>query len=287
MFAWLLACTVTVTSVPATGTLVYASEDLFSDGEGTEVEYVEEVPVFDDGTGEEESTEEEVFTEEAEPVTTSLTEEEGIALLSENETVDTGLKVEENKTPEISVYQGEEVELVVKASINEGFGQISYKWYEGEYIYIYDAEEIEGATEAVLKFTCTSSYTQTYHCIVSDDYGNKRHWVCRVTGISGVTVEETSLEKVAEIGDDIEFEVKASVVDEVGPLTYQWYERVYDEDLERYKNIKIEGETSSTLQLSNVKYSMRYKCVVSDRYGNSKDVIFYISIDTGIQVEER
>lgn len=111
--------------------------------------------------------------------------------------------------------------------------------------------------------------------------------MCRVTGISGVTVEETSLEKVAEIGDDIEFEVKASVVDEVGPLTYQWYERVYDEDLERYKNIKIEGETSSTLQLSNVKYSMRYKCVVSDRYGNSKDVIFYISIDTGIQVEER
>lgn len=51
-FAWMLACAMAVTSVPSTGTMVYASEDLFSDGGTEKFEPVEDVSVFNDGSAE-------------------------------------------------------------------------------------------------------------------------------------------------------------------------------------------------------------------------------------------
>ncbi len=291
----MLACAMAVTSVPSTGTMVYASEDLFSDG-GTETfEPIEDVSVFNDGSAEntEESISEDIWSaaDESEIAVTSDwdydfdDDYEGGGLVNG---IDSGLRVEKSHIVE-NVSLGDDVEFEVKASVDAGCGEITYQWYDviidwDEYKAFYSYEKIDGETSSTFKILNVQD-DQIYRCKVYDEYGNFVTVDCYIYIDTGLQIEKTTREKTIEFGEDVTFEVKASANAGFN-IKYQWYKSV-GPDLIDAKVLR--GETSATLHLSNVEASATYWCRVSAGYGSAKEVFFDVIVnkkDTGLTVEQ-
>ena len=284
----MLACAMAVTSVPSTGTMVYASEDLFSDG-GTETfEPIEDVSVFNDGSAEntEENSSEDIWSAADESEIAVMSDwdydfeedDEGGGLVNG---IDSGLRVEKSHIVE-NILPGDDVEFEVKASVDAGCGEITYQWYDviidwDEGKAFYDYEKIAGETSSTFKISNVQD-DQIYRCKVYDEYGNFVTVDCYIYIDTGLQVEKTSIEKTVEFGEDVTLEVKASANAGFN-LTYQWY---------KYSKL-LPGETSATLHLSNVEASATYWCRVSAGYGSTKEVFFDVIVnkkDTGLTVEQ-
>lgn len=194
-------------------------------------------------------------------------------------TLETGLEVEIIGEHDVTVMYRKTETLKVKAS--GGANTLTYQW-RGP-----DDNEIEGATTDSYQVTGEPGCEGHYVCWVSD--GVLREWgAFEVTLETGLTAESSS--GVDEGGDDIPgnwrevtlnypqsgtLEVTAS--GGAGTLSYQWYRNDYAEE-----DSIIEGADASSYEVAantdNIGY---YCCVVSDGV-ISKEVVFYVRLDTGL-----
>lgn len=194
-------------------------------------------------------------------------------------TLETGLEVEIVGEQDVTVMYRETETLKVKAS--GGANTLTYQW-QGP-----DDNEIEGATTDSYQVTGEPGCEGHYVCWVSD--GVRREWGSfEVTLETGLKAESSS--GVDEGGDDVPgnwrevtlnypqsgtLEVTAS--GGAGALSYQWYRSDYAEE-----DSIIEGADASSYEVAantdNIGY---YCCVVSDGV-ISKEVVFYVRLDTGL-----
>ncbi|MBQ8118993.1 MAG: dockerin type I repeat-containing protein [Lachnospiraceae bacterium] len=159
--------------------------------------------------------------------------------------------------------------LKVIASANDMDG-ITYKWYkEGTILKNVNQDTCE--TEAVSKQTY-------YRCEVTDKYGTtiSVDFYIYVDNALSVTAENgypyftTSNGILVEKGDKVTMTVSATAVDTEG-ITYQWY---------RYSDgSEIKNATASTYETEEMEAAAGYYCQVKDKYGNFRNVYFYIKLD--------
>lgn len=193
--------------------------------------------------------------------------------------LETGLEVEIVGEQDVTVMYQETETLKVKAS--GGANTLTYQW-QGP-----DDNEIEGATTDSYQVTGEPGCEGHYVCWVSD--GVRREWgAFEVTLETGLKAESSS--GVDEGGDDVPgnwrevalnypqsgtLEVTAS--GGAGALSYQWYRSDYAEE----DNI-IEGANASNYEVAaNTDNTGYYCCAVSDGV-ISKEVVFYVRLDTGL-----
>ena len=275
--AWALACIMTVTSVPAAGTAVYAAEECFSDG-------MEAVQEFSDSSENEEAVIVDIPAEEAELFSAEEVElfSAKETIVSENETVvDTGLSVESNYNV-LTLPVGEGTDLVVKASIKEGFGSISYEWYKAQRAEKVENVLLEGENTSVLHVD-GSKPGGTYYCVVKDTYGNKIEVAFWVNVDNGFWSESSLFSKDVKKGEAIDLTPKVSVKE--GTLFYQWYVLKKAEDGSE-QCVKLDGEDGKILHISAVQERSSYRCLVQDNYGNGEYIDFDLDIDTSLELEQ-
>ncbi len=175
--------------------------------------------------------------------------------------VDNGLEIVETSEPNPRVEYGQTTELSVTARANTG--ELTYEWYkEG-------GTKIEGAEEPVYTTEAIECYT-TYRCDVIDSFGNVQTVWFNVSVDTGLQIlGDPYIEKEVEYGESVELSVKATV--DIGEITYTWY----DQD-----GMMIENASGNTCVISSVSKSGEANCLVSDQYGNTITVSFWLFVDT-------
>ena len=216
--------------------------------------------------------------------------------------IDTGLKAESSAGVDageeegssadriVELEYGEEAELEVEVSGGAKGKELQYQWYagntDGEY------SKIEGATAGSYTVSGVAGCAEEYYCEVTDGIDSD--------GVSFSIRIDSGLEVGSETGEDAEGEEESSSSRNVtvvygkketlqvtasggadnGKLSYQWYKL---DETEEYR--AIEGATGSKYVLSaDADSEASYYCEVSDGVTH-KGVYFYISLDTGLEVE--
>lgn len=187
---------------------------------------------------------------------------------------------EESNYKNIKVAQSETATLTVYAGVDEGMGNVSYEWYK-------DDELLEGKAESTCETDAITTRT-TYSCKVSDDYGSYE-WVNFYVSVdSGLKAyvadskyEETEAHVEVPVGQAKTLAVAASVTDG-STISYAWYDEDpsdYEEDDENYPD-ELGSESAYTTDGVNEKKT--YYCKVSDAYGGSITICFYVSVASGL-----
>ena len=207
--------------------------------------------------------------------------------------VQNNLKVsaENGDTDETYLYvsPGTSFELKPVVTADDASG-LTYTWYHYVYEEEYDGynwEEMEGVTSDSYTIDSVSGYDE-YKVIVSDQYGNSGSLYYYI-------YVQNNLEVSAENGDTYETylyvspgasaELKPVVTaDDTSSLTYTWYHRVYDEEYYDYSWEEMEGVTSDSYTIDSVSVSERYEVRVSDQYGNSDYLYYYIYVQNNLKV---
>ena len=173
------------------------------------------------------------------------------------------------------VTLGETETLEVEASCR--VGNLHFQWYRVDE----DTDRevpILGATSPSYTTEAVTHYVR-YHCVVSDDYGNSDYCNIYVYVDNGFTAQAVGDEDVyVKPNQSATLEVEASC--DEGSLTYQWYEW-YDD----YTEESIAGATSATYTIEAVTERCDYCCRVSDKYGNSRNIWFYVYVDNGLTAQ--
>ena len=156
-----------------------------------------------------------------------------------------------------------------------GDENLTYNWYCG-----YDCtsliEGITGSSYTIETATSSASYT----CKVTDGNNTQTHHFAFSID-SGLKVEgETYRSITVQPNESVALSVTATVNDE-SPLKYQWeiWEQVSEYD-GMWVELAGDDATTSTYAANKLQRSDEYRCVVRDQYGNSKSVIFDITVDT-------
>ena len=165
----------------------------------------------------------------------------------------------------LSIYGGDEAQMSVNASSTAGNDKLSYRWY------------IQGQQGTVL--STSSSYSPkpssntTYCCEVSDTY-NTTVLTCQVTVIQAALTDNTENKtRVVKKGASVTLEVNVSS-NAGSALHYQWQSQSSGGS---YVNISNQTSKKYTYTANSTGY---YRCVVTDDYGNSKNVDFTITVPT-------
>ncbi|MBR2716563.1 MAG: hypothetical protein IKD79_02350, partial [Oscillospiraceae bacterium] len=189
-------------------------------------------------------------------------------------------------TANLSAAPGGELVLRVNYTAHDTDG-VTFAWYEECTVEEGDDSwkewrQIEGADGDT--FTVTVNGLQRYYCSVSDRYGSSVQARFNVTVDSGFQAgydgdENGSLR--LHPNDAPVLRVSASA--DLGEVHYQWYGERVDEWgwSEEYP---IEGETGSSYAPGPVTAETQYRCHVSDDYGNSSDLRFWITVDNELVV---
>ncbi len=171
----------------------------------------------------------------------------------------------------LRVAPNETAVLEVVATCTEG--NVYYSWLR-------DGYQIEGADSATLT-TEQLVGRASYNCIVSDDFGHEQ-WVYFTVEIDNqFYAEATDANPKVAPGGAVTLAVEAGC--RYGEISYQWYDGNWNYDLSDYPI--IEGATGSTLELTGVTENKSYFCRVSDEYGNSNEIRFYVGIDNQFYAE--
>lgn len=187
------------------------------------------------------------------------------------EAVEYNLIIDSDTENYITVKPGENIDLEVLASAEEG--SLSYKWH----VHTDGWHVVEGETNAVLHLTDITA-NRKYECIVTDDYGNSEEVYFEVYVDSGLTASAESHNINVKFMENTVLKVLASV--NAGKLSYQWYR----EDAVDGDSVCLEGETKATLSLTIITRSGRYWCKVKDDYGNQETVYFTISVNDSLVI---
>lgn len=184
--------------------------------------------------------------------------------------------LEERKTnyAYVSVRANQSVTLSVIAEAADMNG-ITYKWLK-------DSKEIEGAVSA--EYTTEPVRESCYYkCIVSDAYGNTSEVGFEVAAVNNLEAysedEDGWMQRTRRISLPLNETTTLSVIasaNDMEGITYQWY------GPNGYES-PIEGADSASIVTGPVTGNQEYRCVVSDHYGSSCDVTFYITVDTHLE----
>ena len=195
--------------------------------------------------------------------------------------VENGFSVEAAGEPSIIVKPGDDAVLEVNATVNEG--DLTCVWYKQ--FAFFNGEQWDGdftilddETDLVLSLENIET-SAVYFCVVTDEFGNTDSVMFEVVVDTGFTVNTPEQVDIAvTAGESAALTVDAEVED--GPLYYFW--TVYDESAEEY--VLIEGENSASLELEKVSGSAEYVCLVTDAYGNYKEISFSVKVKSGLTV---
>ena len=180
-------------------------------------------------------------------------------------TVDSGFTVNAYDTT-LNVAPNETVALKVEATVKTG--ELHYKWYQ------YDNNRWDAI---LLDSEVAGSYTTApitkstrFYCSVTDDFGNRHDVMFYVNIDSGFTAKAVKSNVAIAPNEKATLQVSASV--NMGKLHYQWYQ---------VNGGEIEGAVAGTYQTEALAKNAEYYCVVSDDYGNSQELHFYVRINSG------
>ena len=212
--------------------------------------------------------------------------------------VDNGLQacrvipaVEDEEDDTIHASMGETVSLEVEASCDDG--TLSYQWYEA-------GDEIEGADSAAYTTRPIHRERTEVYCRVSDDYGNTRDvWFY----IDCDNYVENNLEVRSDFltvspGETVTLEASVTAVD-LTDATGQWSYRPKTLNdraewdygdwvaLGEAQTVTAEdGQGTVTYGIGDGElYSTEYRCLVTDKYGNTADVIIDVDVETGLEMD--
>ena len=185
---------------------------------------------------------------------------------------------------EFQVAPNDTAVLEVSASSDDP-DKIDYQWYALEKRSGENGEswtqwvQIEGATGSSFTTAPITEYSEFY-CRVGDGYGNSQQvwFVVRVqTHFSAYAVKD---QVYVSPNETATLEVSASS-DDPDKITYQWYaqEQRSGENGESWTEwVRVEGETGSSFITSPITKRTDYYCAVSDGYGYTESVWFYVYI---------
>ena len=190
--------------------------------------------------------------------------------------VDNKLTVQAVGNTSITVEPGNTTVLQVSASVLSG--EIHYQWSKSytDENGIYHNETIEGATENTYT-TEEINRRMSFSCRVTDDYGNSSSagFTIRINNNFSANAAGQSSFRV-EPGETATLEINATVT--AGEIHYQWYKEYKHPD-GYWTDTIITGATEATYTTEAFNDRANYYCYVSDDYGNSNSVWFYISIE--------
>ena len=168
-------------------------------------------------------------------------------------------------TKEINVEKGAAAVLAVVASADTG--EIHYTWRR-------DGRVLEDQTAATLTVENVTE-AQDYTCVVTDDFGNSEnlYFSVRIENhfyayAKGTAYTGRSLK--VRPNESVTLEVDAHA--DVGELHYQWRDSNWRE---------LPGETQAACTLSDLQKYGSYSCQVSDDFGHSASIWFYLSVENG------
>ena len=179
----------------------------------------------------------------------------------------------------VSVIPGSPAELKVVVSADD-MSQLTYEWYKFEYGDLYDYVLIEDANSTSYMVNSVTE-SEMYKFEVSDQYGNYKTIYFDVDPGNGLTAyaEGTENESSTNIsvvpGTSVNLKVIASAID-MTDIAYSWY---VDGEI-------IDGEVSDSYTVNSVTTKHTYRCIVTDRYDNYRNVYFYVSANNLIVYPE-
>ncbi len=191
--------------------------------------------------------------------------------------IDNGLDAERVGSYETSVKAGGTATLQVTASVLDG--AIHYQWSKGYYDDDEEWHETEIAGATGDTYTTEPVNRRTYYyCEVSDDYENSCSVDFSVSVDNKLTARPAGKSELSvEPGKTAALEVLASV--DAGEIHYQWYADYGD------GQVFIEGATGAAFTTQAISRYSDFYCNVSDDYGNTRDVWFYVGIDNAFTAE--
>ena len=190
----------------------------------------------------------------------------------------------------IAVAPGETAELRVEASCDV---PITYQWYE--WIDRYDKNGIwiggtkidfDGATDAAFTTSPITS-PQIIYCVVSDTYGNTNYIRFELKVETHFNAHAKGYNNSISVypGETAELEVEASCD---APLSYQWYkDQSIDASSYSANSVLIEGATQSRYSIPPADATQRFTCLVSDSYGNSSKISFYVTVNSNLNAHAK
>ena len=161
---------------------------------------------------------------------------------------------------------------------------VTYRWYELD-PETYDGSEIAGA-EGTSYTVPNVTETCSFACMATDRFGNTKSVYYDIT-------VENHLEAVdsgsgdswnypgVDYGKGVSLTVSVSADDLTG-VTYQWYEL----DPETYDTTEIAGAQSATYSVQSVTGRCGFACEVTDRFGNSERVQYFITVKNHLKVAD-
>lgn len=171
---------------------------------------------------------------------------------------------------EFKIKAGESATLEVGAASS---GDISYQWYV-EKITPYD--KLEGETSNKL----STGKSGRYKCNVQDSLNGSVYVYFDVAVDNEFIINAAENQRFDyDANEDIVLKVEASC--NKGTLHYEWYKAsdIQPEYIGSY--VHYEGISGSESALT-VKRNRSYYCKVSDDYGNTKNVYFYVNTNTTV-----
>ena len=127
-----------------------------------------------------------------------------------------------------------------------------------------------------------------YYCQVADRYGNTREVWFRLyidnqltAQVDGLDYQTDNISYYPEPGTTQELKVTVSASDMTG-ITYQWYRNSYNLETQSWSGEQpVENAASDSLTVNAGR--AEYYCQITDRYGNTANVWFYIYIDNQLR----
>jgi hypothetical protein len=172
----------------------------------------------------------------------------------------------EAETEDVFAEPGESAALKVNVTAKNMTG-VSFKWYDDDYNIIdgvvgdsYTVENVGGRT--------------SYHCNVQDGFGSSTTVWFYVGVDNGFSAKAAAQTVYAEPGADVSLKVNVTAKDTDG-MTFKWYRN----------GSFIESAASDSYTLENIDGYSRLYCTVSDKYGNSDTVYFYVYVDNAFSAE--
>ena len=191
--------------------------------------------------------------------------------------VNNNLTLEADGETEITVKYGDPVTLAVKVEADDtselkfNFPNVSNS-----------TEKVDG-TKASLTINEVKR-SGSYYVSVDDQYGNHRYVQFFITVENNLSAKADAELVTVEYGKDATLKVIATANETKG-ITYSWSGYEYDTANGSERSITLADTDEATLTIKNVCRSAKYKCIVRDAFGNSKEVEITVKIDNNLKVE--
>lgn len=185
------------------------------------------------------------------------------------------------------LFADEEGSVTLQVDARVDVGDISYTWYRNDSEN--DAEDTLLASTPEATEECTvngiEEYTEFY-CIVKDDYGNFEQIMFCVYVDSGLyayadkEAQMTWADVKVDYGDATTMTVYAGA--NKGEVSCQWYKDDVPLEADIEESVTDKGVYVFTCPTDAVTTKATYRCEVSDEYGGSQSVDFYVCVDSGL-----